>query len=43
MAKAKGEEYLEKLRTTPEQQETIDNTTTEVVPEPPQNTETIRY
>lgn len=39
MAKAKGEEYLEKLKTTPEQQETIDNITTTVLPpvETPEN------
>ncbi len=39
MAKAKGEEYLEKLRTTPEQQDTIDEMTTTVLPpvETPEN------
>ena len=39
MAKAKWEEYLEKLRTTPEQQDTIDNITTTVLPpvETPEN------
>lgn len=52
MAKAKWEEYLEKLKTTPEQQWTIDWVTTTVLPPepepwnpnptPPQNPETIK-
>lgn len=41
MAKAKWEEYLNMLKTTPEQQDTTDAITAEVVPEPPQNPETI--
>lgn len=41
MAKAKWEEYLEKLKTTPEQQDTIDNITETVIQNPPQNTQTI--
>ena len=41
MAKAKWEEYLNMLKTTPEQQDTTDTITTAVVPEPPQNPETI--
>lgn len=43
MAKAKWEEYLEKLKTTPEQQTTIDTTTSTVVPEPPQEPQKIIY
>lgn len=43
MAKAKWEEYLEKLKTTPEQQDTIDDVTETVIPNPPQDTWTIRY
>ena len=42
MAKAKWEEYLEKLKTTPEQQDIIDETTTTVMPEPPQDPWTIK-
>lgn len=35
------EDYLQNQKTTPQQQETTDNITTEVVPDPPQNPETI--
>ena len=42
MAMAKGQEYIDKLKTTPQQQEWIDNITTAVVPTPPQNVDTIK-
>ena len=37
------EEYLQKQKTTPEQQDTIDNITETEVPNPPQNPKTITY
>ena len=43
MAKAKWEEYLKLLETTPQQQEVMDNITETVVPDPPQNAWTILY
>lgn len=41
MAKAKWQEYIDKLKTTPQQQDTIDNMTTETIPNPPQDPETL--